>query len=104
MRIRKSASQEAVCGVGVDIVEIDRIARIRQLRRFAEYFLIPEELQDFKKSPDPLRFIASRFALKEAVIKAFPGNLGRTSSKFLKKARSPLLLSSPREQSAIMHS
>jgi holo-[acyl-carrier-protein] synthase len=60
------------CGVGVDIVEISRIKKIRFLDRFAEYFLTGSELALFRTSPDPLRFVASRFAAKEAVIKACP--------------------------------
>lgn len=62
-------------GIGVDILELGRIRRIRHLARFAEYFLTPEEIDIFKKAPDPVSFIASRFAAKEAVIKAFPGVL-----------------------------
>ncbi len=61
--------------IGIDIVELDRVHNIRFLRRFAEYFLTPAELRFFEKDIDPVRFIASRFAAKEAMIKAFPGLL-----------------------------
>ncbi|MEK7180797.1 MAG: 4'-phosphopantetheinyl transferase superfamily protein [Patescibacteria group bacterium] len=62
-------------GIGVDILELKRLGKISNLLRFAEYFLNPSEIEVFKKSCDPINFIASRFAVKEAVIKAFPGSL-----------------------------
>ncbi len=44
----------------------------RDHRRIAEFFFLPEELALMRKSRDELQFIASRLAIKEAVIKAYP--------------------------------
>ncbi len=62
-------------GIGVDIVELERIRDARYIHRLAEFFLLPEELALMKESRDQVQFIASRFAVKEALIKAFPGEL-----------------------------
>jgi holo-[acyl-carrier-protein] synthase len=67
------SSERELAGIGVDIVELERVKQIRFLPRFAEYFLTPNEVENFQKIADPVSFIASRFAAKEAVIKAFPG-------------------------------
>lgn len=64
-----------ICGIGVDILELERVRKIPDLRRFAEYFLNHSELKELARQTDPVRFVASRFSAKEAVIKAFPGFL-----------------------------
>ena len=76
-------------GIGVDIVEISRVRRIRFLDRFAEYFLTPSEQVAFRASLDPLRFIASRFAVKEAVIKACPEALKPHEFEVIKEGVRP---------------
>jgi holo-[acyl-carrier-protein] synthase len=76
-------------GVGVDIVEISRIGQIRFLDRFAEYFLTGSELKIFRDSSDPLQFIASRFAVKEAVIKACPEKLKPHEFEIAKDGKRP---------------
>lgn len=62
-------------GVGIDIVELSRVAKARYLERVADFFFLPEELDLMQKSRDHVQFVASRLAAKEAVIKAFPGIL-----------------------------
>jgi holo-[acyl-carrier protein] synthase len=61
-----------IFGVGTDIVEMSRIQAIWE--RFGEHFanriLMPAELQLFRKSKNPVRFLAMRFAGKEAAVKA----------------------------------
>jgi holo-[acyl-carrier-protein] synthase len=76
-------------GIGVDIVETKRVREIRLLQRFAEYFLTPSELASFGSSPDPIGFIASRFAAKEATIKAFPGFLSPHDFEIIKEGTKP---------------
>lgn len=76
-------------GIGVDIVELKRVEQIRFLRRFAEYFLTPAEIESFRKNTDPVSFIASRFAAKEAVIKAFPGFLSPHDFAIIKNGAKP---------------
>lgn len=61
-----------IFGVGTDIVEMSRIQAIWE--RFGEHFanriLMPAELQLFRKSKNPVCFLAMRFAGKEAAVKA----------------------------------
>src|SRR5438067_2358634 len=59
-------------GMGVDILKLSRVRGIANLSRAAEYVLTQKELDEFVKRPDKVEFFASRFATKEAVIKAFP--------------------------------
>ena len=61
-----------IFGVGTDIVEVSRIQATYD--RFGEHFvrrlLMPEELELFRKTKWPVRFLAMRFAGKEAAVKA----------------------------------
>lgn len=61
-----------IFGVGTDIVEVARIQAT--FDRFGEHFvqriLMAEELELFQKSKWPVRFLAMRFAGKEAAVKA----------------------------------
>ena len=61
-----------IYGIGVDIVEVIRIERAyeRWGQRFAGKILGPMELEHFSKTTRPVRFLAMRFAAKEAVSKA----------------------------------
>ena len=88
-----------ILGIGVDILELKRIETIGPLARFAEYFLAPIELELFHASSDPIQFVASRFAAKEAVIKAFPGTLRPHEFEILKEGAKPVVhFSSPDKQ------
>lgn len=62
-----------IYGIGVDIVEVVRIRRAHERwgLRFAEKILSPVELEQYAKSKRPVRFLAMRFAAKEAASKAF---------------------------------
>ena len=59
-------------GVGSDLVEIARIAAIydRFGVRFAEHLLMEEEKPAFATCRGAERFLAMRFAAKEAIVKA----------------------------------
>ena len=61
-----------IFGVGTDIVELSRIRATYE--RFGEHFvrrlLMDEELELFRVSKWPVRFLAMRFAGKEATVKA----------------------------------
>ncbi len=61
-----------IFGVGTDVVMVSRIAAAWQRfdRRFAERILTPQELALFADARDPVRFLARRFAAKEAMAKA----------------------------------
>ncbi len=59
---------------GIDIIELKRFYDLKNFDRVAELVLSPRELHLMAKSRDQNQFLASRFALKEAVIKALPEN------------------------------
>ena len=62
-----------IFGIGTDIVRISRIQQglDRYGERFARRILAGQELDDFQRTPHPARFLARRFAAKEAVVKAY---------------------------------
>lgn len=59
-------------GIGVDVIAVSRIERIwrRYGDRFATHVLSPEERQQFSYVVDPARWLAKRWASKEAFAKA----------------------------------
>ena len=61
-----------IFGIGTDILAIERVQRIyeRHGARFAEHLLLPDELTLFQRQSRPARFLAMRFAAKEAIVKA----------------------------------
>ncbi|MGL4487347.1 MAG: holo-ACP synthase [Yersinia sp. (in: enterobacteria)] len=63
----------AILGLGTDIVEISRIEAVvkRSGERLAQRILSPLELQHYQRHQQPIRFLAKRFAVKEAAAKAF---------------------------------
>ena len=93
-------------GIGTDIIEIERVKGVwdRQGYRFAERILTPVELSRMERKTYPWRYLAKRFAAKEAISKAFGCGIGAelgwhdlevdASSK-----GSPLVVLSPSAQS-----
>jgi holo-[acyl-carrier protein] synthase len=76
----------SIYGIGTDIVEVRRVAAIlaRHGHRFARHILAPRELPEYEASKFQERFLAKRFAAKEAFAKAMgtgfrgavtPGNI-----------------------------
>ncbi len=61
-----------IFGIGVDILRADRVASVyaRFGDKFVQRLLMPEELALFQRQKRPERFLAMRFAAKEAVVKA----------------------------------
>ncbi len=61
-----------IFGIGTDILERRRIEETYQRfgARFVERLLMPEELAMFPAARDAVRFLAMRFAAKEAIVKA----------------------------------
>ncbi len=60
-----------IVGTGVDILEISRVERaLERTPGFAERILTSNELETFNHSSQPARFLAKRFAAKEAAVKA----------------------------------
>lgn len=61
-----------VAGIGTDLVEIARLERAleRHGQRFGERILGPEEREEWRRRDRSPRFLAKRFAAKEAAAKA----------------------------------
>jgi len=61
-----------IYGIGVDVLQVARIERT--LKRFGPHFLdrllLPAEREQLARTARPERFVAMRFAAKEAVVKA----------------------------------
>jgi holo-[acyl-carrier protein] synthase len=67
-----------IFGIGTDVVRLDRVEAT--LARFGEHFvqrlLLPVELEQFRRQRRKARFLAMRFAGKEAVVKAMGTGFG----------------------------
>ena len=61
-----------IYGIGMDIVLIERLTRLieRHGNKISDKILAPCERGAYEKSPHQARFLAKRFAAKEAVAKA----------------------------------
>lgn len=61
-----------IFGVGTDLLEVARVERVwnRFGERFATRVLLDEELELYAESANRVRFLAMRFAAKEAIVKA----------------------------------
>jgi holo-[acyl-carrier protein] synthase len=59
-------------GVGTDLVEVARIERAyeRWGERLVSHLLMDAELAEFRRTRRPVRYLAMRFAAKEALVKA----------------------------------
>jgi len=68
----------SVLGLGTDIVEISRVASvIESSDRFAKRVLAESELTIYHKHSQPERYLAKRWAAKEAAAKALGTGIGR---------------------------
>lgn len=67
-----------VIGVGTDLIECSRIARVfeRQQERFLERVFTEQERAYCLARKNPVPHLAARFAAKEAVSKAFTTGIG----------------------------
>lgn len=65
-------------GIGTDIIEIERVEAVwhRQGQRFANRILSPRELEVLRDKLEPWRYLAKRFAAKEAIAKALGTGIG----------------------------
>jgi len=61
-----------IFGIGTDVVQIARIQRLHEKfgEHFAERLLMPAEADAYRAQNRPYRFLAMRFAAKEAIVKA----------------------------------
>lgn len=67
-----------IFGIGTDIVRIDRVESVydRFGERFVDRLLLPEERAEFGATRRRIRFLAMRFAAKEAIVKALGTGFG----------------------------
>ena len=67
-----------IFGIGVDVLECARVARTLERfgTRFIEHLLMPEEHAQLARTARRERFIAMRFAAKEAIVKAMGTGFG----------------------------
>ena len=67
-----------IYGLGVDIIQISRMtAALSRTPGLARRILTEVEYQQFLQSGDPDRYMAKRFAAKEAVVKALGTGIGQ---------------------------
>ena len=61
-----------IFGIGTDLLRIDRVESVYERfgERFVNKILMPEEIEQFRRAKQPVRFLAMRFAAKEAIVKA----------------------------------
>ena len=61
-----------IFGIGIDVLELERIARVYRKygQHFVERLLLAGERSQFDRTARPERFLAMRFAAKEAIVKA----------------------------------
>ena len=61
-----------IFGIGIDVLKAERIEGVLERRgeRFIERLLMPQELAQLARTQRPKRFLAMRFAAKEAIVKA----------------------------------
>ena len=61
-----------IFGIGVDVLETKRIAHTLERfgARFVDHLLMPQERAQLERTQRRERFIAMRFAAKEAIVKA----------------------------------
>jgi holo-[acyl-carrier protein] synthase len=71
-----------IVAVGLDLVDTSRIEDLhdRYDQRFVSKVLGDDEIALYKRRPDPIMFLAGRFAAKEAIIKSLAGILDRRPS------------------------
>jgi holo-[acyl-carrier protein] synthase len=61
-----------IFGIGTDVLEVARVERVYQ--KYGDHFvrrlLLPREVEQLKYTKCTVRFLAMRFAAKEAIVKA----------------------------------
>ena len=61
-----------IFGIGTDVVQVSRVQAVYEKHgeRFVQRLLLPDEDAAFRRYKRPVRFLAMRFAAKEAIVKA----------------------------------
>tara|TARA_B100000745_G_scaffold250952_1_gene173051 strand:- start:22 stop:405 length:384 start_codon:yes stop_codon:yes gene_type:complete len=63
----------SIYGIGTDLVNINRVQRLYNTygQKFVDRILLQEEKKLLQSDNNPVKFLANRFAGKEAAVKAF---------------------------------
>ena len=80
-RLKNERVCDMITGIGLDVVELDRIAAIDQrTEKFRKRILTENELQIYEQHTElrKIEFLAGRFAGKEAFSKALGTGIGAT--------------------------
>lgn len=80
-----------ILGIGTDIARIERFRMASFPRRLASFYLSDAEYEALEHSSDLAQSLASRFAAKEAVIKATPEKLAPHDFEILKEGPRPVV-------------
>jgi holo-[acyl-carrier protein] synthase len=69
-------------GIGIDIIELDRIRKMKHQQKFIDRILTPSEKSTYEALSEhrQTEFLAGRFAAKEAFSKAAGTGIGRDLS------------------------
>lgn len=68
----------SIKGLGTDIVQISRVAKaVEKSDRLAQRVLVDSEMAIYQQSNEPERYLAKRWAAKEAAAKALGTGIGR---------------------------
>ncbi|MFI4889958.1 MAG: holo-ACP synthase [Steroidobacterales bacterium] len=67
-----------IFGIGIDVLRTDRIERVyhKYGERFVAHLLMPQERAQLERTARPVRFLAMRFAAKEAIVKGLGTGFG----------------------------
>ncbi|MGH9045593.1 MAG: holo-ACP synthase [Acidimicrobiales bacterium] len=80
----------AVCGIGIDVVEIERFAKVLARRpSLAMRVFTDAERAEVTQRAYPPQHLAARFAAKEALMKALAAGIGAFSLKEVEVVRAP---------------
>jgi len=73
---------EMIKGIGIDIIELERIKNLMKNERFKKRILTKNELQQYEALTEKrkVEFLAGRFAAKEAYAKAYGTGIGEQLS------------------------
>ena len=69
-------------GVGIDFIEVERIARLKNNRRFLQRCFTAAEVEYCLKKAFPEQSLAARFAAKEAAGKALGAGIGNSKLRW----------------------
>lgn len=78
--------------IGIDIEERQRFAAIQNLGRFLEFVMTEREIIVAQKQSDMINYCLSRFAAKEAVIKAVPETITYHDFEIMKNGVKPVVV------------